>query len=85
MSNTGKSVAISRRKALSRLGLAAAAVYAAPTVTRIDDAEARRQRRARPSVVCPGSSCSGHGKGKGKGKGKGGGKGKGKSGRRKGK
>ncbi len=69
--------ALSRRKALARLGLAAAVVYAAPTVTHIDGT-ALAKRKPRPSIICPGSSCSGHGKGKGKGKGKGGGKGKGK-------
>ncbi|MEQ8349352.1 MAG: hypothetical protein RIB84_00100 [Sneathiellaceae bacterium] len=39
---------VSRRAALSRLGLGAAAVYAAPTVTRIDQA-----RAAAPSHSCP--------------------------------
>ncbi|MBT4489945.1 MAG: hypothetical protein HOK30_07990 [Rhodospirillaceae bacterium] len=73
----GKSKAVlSRRKALTRLGLAAAVVYAAPTITHIE-AEAKRRRRARPSHICPGGSCSG-GKGKG-GKSKGGGKSKSKS------
>ncbi|MDP6346026.1 MAG: hypothetical protein QF578_08585 [Alphaproteobacteria bacterium] len=59
---------LSRRAALTRLGLAAAVVYVAPTVTHLDgDAEARRRRRARPSHICPPGrpGCSGSGKGKG--------------------
>ncbi|MEX2454499.1 MAG: hypothetical protein WD470_07335 [Rhodospirillaceae bacterium] len=47
---------ISRRKALARLGLGAAAVYAAPTVLHLD--------RSRAQSVNP--SCA-PGKGKGKG------------------
>lgn len=39
---------LSRRAALARLGLGAAAVYAAPTVTRIDQA-----RASAPSHSCP--------------------------------
>lgn len=38
---------LSRRKALSILGLAAAVGYAAPTVLGVDQAEARRRRRRR--------------------------------------
>lgn len=61
--DNGKSI-LSRRKALARLGLAAAAVYAAPTITHIDSA-ALATKKARPSVICPGGSCSGGGKGRG--------------------
>jgi hypothetical protein len=84
MEETSNKSVLSRRKALTRLGLAVAVVYAAPTITHID-AEAKRRRRARPSNVCPGGSCSG-GKGKGGGKSKGGGgKSKGGGGKGKGK
>lgn len=71
---------LSRRKALARLGLAAAVVYAAPTITHIDG-QALAKKKARPSVICPGGSCSG---GKGSGRGGGGGKGGGGGGKGKG-
>ncbi|MDF1719466.1 MAG: hypothetical protein P1U65_02210 [Minwuia sp.] len=51
---------ISRRAALTRLGLGAAAIYAVPTVTRLDSA-----RAAFPSA------CSGPGQGFGRGGGAG--------------
>jgi hypothetical protein len=54
--NNEKSV-LSRRKALARLGLAAAVVYAAPTITHIDG-EALATKKARPSR-CRGRSCPG--------------------------
>ncbi len=54
--DNGKSV-LSRRKALARLGLAAAVVYAAPTITHIDG-EALASKKARPSR-CRGKSCPG--------------------------
>lgn len=56
---------MSRRKALTRLGLAAGVAYAAPTIVHLD--------RSANAKVLP-SPCpppSGRGKGKGKGKGKG--------------
>lgn len=75
--DNGKSV-LSRRNALARLGLAAAVVYAAPTITHIDG-QALAKKKARPSVICPGNSCGGGGGGGKGGGGKGGG-GKGKGG-----
>ena len=63
---------LNRRAALARLGLTAAIIYAAPTVTRLD-----REALAQgiPSPVCPPGrpGCfnpgKGHNNGKGKGKG----------------
>lgn len=54
--------AMSRRKALARLGLAAGVAYAAPTIVHLD--------RSANAKVLP-SPCPPPGKGKGKGKGKG--------------
>lgn len=48
---------LSRRKALARLGLAAAVVYAAPTITHIDG-EALAKKKVKPSP-CPRGSCGG--------------------------
>ena len=45
--NMDKTV-LSRRKSLTRLGLAAAVVYAAPTITHIDG-EALATKKSRPS------------------------------------
>ena len=45
---SGAAGALSRRAALTRLGLGAAVIYAAPTVTRLDKA-----RAAAPSHSCP--------------------------------
>ncbi len=47
----------SRRRALARLGLAAAVVYVAPTITHIDGA-ALAKKKARPSVPGGGKSKS---------------------------
>lgn len=44
----GRAKSLGRRAALARLGLGAAAIYAAPTVTRIDQA-----RAVAPSHSCP--------------------------------
>ena len=52
---------MSRRKALTRLGLAAGVVYAAPTIVHLD--------RSANAKILP-SPCPPPGKGKGKGKGK---------------
>jgi hypothetical protein len=48
---------ISRRKALARLALAAAVVYAAPMIAHIDG-EASARKKSQPSVICPGGSGS---------------------------
>ena len=61
--DNGKPV-LSRRKALARLGLAAAVVYAAPTITHIAG-EALATKKARPSR-CRGKSCPGGSKSKSK-------------------
>jgi len=57
---TADGKAVSRRRALARLGLAAGVAYAAPTVTTLD------RRAFAQSTPCP----PGHGKGNGKGNGK---------------
>lgn len=61
---------LNRRAALARLGLTAAAIYAAPTVTRLDR-EALAQ--GLPSPVCPPGrpGCFNPGKGNNNGKGNG--------------
>lgn len=53
----GENTSLSRRKALARLGLGAAAVYAAPVILQID-----RESQALAATPC------GTSKGKGKGK-----------------
>ncbi len=53
---------LSRRAALARLGIGAAVVYAAPTVTRLD----RSAQAGWSGSVCRGSRCqggNGHGQG----------------------
>ncbi|ANK81758.1 MAG: hypothetical protein TEF_13840 [Rhizobiales bacterium NRL2] len=55
---------LSRRAALTRLGLGAAALYAAPTVTRLDTA-----RAAFPSGGCGSGPGVGFGRGGGNGQG----------------
>lgn len=61
---------LDRRAALAKLGLTAAIIYAAPTVTRLDR-EALAQ--GMPSPICPPGrpSCFNPGKGHNNGKGKG--------------
>lgn len=61
-SENSTSRAMSRRKALARLGLAAGVAYAAPTIVHLD--------RSANAKTLP-SPCPPPGKGKGKGKGKG--------------
>ena len=61
-SENNPSRAMSRRKALARLGLAAGVAYAAPTIVHLD--------RSANAKVLP-SPCPPPGSGKGKGKGKG--------------
>lgn len=59
--STGKRDETSRRAALGKLGLAAFVAYAAPTVTRLDQA-----RAAVPSFHCPpGANCGQPGNGGG--------------------
>ena len=43
------STTVSRRAALARLGLGAAAVYAAPAVTSLSPAHAKKSKGSRPS------------------------------------
>jgi|GEM_PF-961313 len=58
---------ISRRAALARLGLGAAAIYAAPTVTSLTPAHAKKSKASRPSPSSfSRSSNSGGGKKKSK-------------------
>ena len=56
---------LSRRKALARLGLATAAVYAAPTIPHIDG-EALATRKSRPSTFPGGKNGGGKNGGGGK-------------------
>lgn len=55
---------LSRRAALARLGLGAAALYAAPTITRLDTA-----RASFPSTGCGSGPGIGFGRGGGNGQG----------------
>jgi len=68
--------AVSRRAALARLGLGAAAVYAAPTVTSLTPAHAKKSKGSRPS---PSSFSRSSGSNKSKSSGKSGKSGKWKS------
>lgn len=59
---------MSRRAALAKLGLGAAAIYAAPTVTRLDTAKAAFPSQCPPQRPSCGSNGGGNAGGNGRGR-----------------
>lgn len=63
-----KKTGMSRRAALTKLGLGAAAIYAAPTVTRLDTARAAFPSQCPPNRPNCGSNGGGNAGGNGNGR-----------------